>query len=282
MRALVIGLLVGIAAQAQPPRIISTAPSITETLFALGLGPQVVGVTEYCKFPAEAKKLPKIGTWITPNMEQIVALRPSLVIVQKTAIHNSAKYTALKLKTLEVEFTSTADIFRSITLISEATGKTVEARKLLSDIHAHLDRVRKAVAPLPPVSAMFVVGRAPRSLEGIIAVGPKSYQSEVITIAGGRNILFDSPQPYPKVLHEAILTRNPDVIIDMGQHADAEEVSAEQEASEVALWGRFPSLSAVQKKRIFIVSSDLFVHPGPRVAQLAEQFARMLHPEAFR
>ena len=107
------------------------------------------------------------------------------------------------------------------------------------------------------------------------------HRNSVLEIAGGRNILADSPAPYPKVLHEEILARNPDVIMDMGEHADATGLSEKQIQAEVALWRRFPNLNAVKNKRIYPISSGVFVVPGPRVVDLAREFARMLHPEHF-
>lgn len=275
-------VLACLSAYAQPMRIVSTAPSITETLFALGAGKRVVGVTQYCTYPAEARKLPRIGSWVAPNMEAIVSLRPDLVIVQKTAIHSSDKFRALRLKTIEVEFLTVDDIFRSIQAIGDAVGASDSAVKLSAKIRAQIEEVRKRVSGRPAPSVMFVVGRTPGTLEGLIAAGGNSYQSEVIAFAGGRNILSDSSQPYAKVLHEEILARNPDVIFDMGEHADAKSLSEEDKRGEIALWNRFPKIRAVQTKRIYIVSSDLYVHPGPRVGELAAEFARFLHPEAFR
>lgn len=126
---------------------------------------------------------------------------------------------------------------------------------------------------------MFIVGRQAGALEAMIAVGKNSYQDEILTIAGGRNIFADSPAPYPKVLHEELLARNPEVIIDMGEHSDAAALTRQQIAAEVALWGRLSSLAAVKQGRVYPVSSSLFVVPGPRVADLAREFLKMLHPE---
>jgi iron complex transport system substrate-binding protein len=103
-----------------------------------------------------------------------------------------------------------------------------------------------------------------------------------MTLAGGRNILSDSRVAYPKVLHEEILARNPDVIIDMGEHADAAALTPRQVASEIALWGRYPTIDAVRNRRVHIVASEIFVVPGPRVAECARSLARLLHPEVFR
>jgi iron complex transport system substrate-binding protein len=270
------------AAAASPKRIISTAPGITEILFALGLGDRVVGVTEYCVYPPEVKKLPKIGSYLTPNMEAIVALRPDLIIVQRTAIHDSAKFAPLRLKTTDVRLERAREIYAAIDTIGTAAGVPDRARALTESIQRQLSDVRKRVEGTPRTPAVFVVGRVPGKLEGVIAAGGESYLSEMIEIAGGRNIFADSKIGYPKVLHEELLARNPQVIIDMGEHADASSLTPAQIASEIALYKRYPTIPAVRDNRVHIVSSEVFVVPGPRVVECARRLAALLHPEAFR
>lgn len=283
MRVLTLFALAVFALAAAPPsRIVSTAPGITEILFALGLGDRVVGVTEYCVYPPEAKKIRRTGNWMSPNLEAVLSVRPDLVIVQKTAIHDSKKFQALRLHTLEVELLAVRDIFESIKAIGEIAEARVEANQLVESLQKQLNDVRSKVAGKPSPRTMFIVGRTPNAIEGIVAVGKNSYQHEMIEIAGGRNIFADSPAPYPKVLHEEMLARDPEVIIDMGAHADATGLTEKQKLSEIALWQRFKNLSAVKNKRVYPISSAIFVVPGPRVAQLAHEFARMLHPELFR
>jgi iron complex transport system substrate-binding protein len=282
MRVLIAALLLCVTATGAPPkRIISTAPGITEILFALGVGDRVVGATEYCVYPEAAKKIPRTGTWMSPNMEAILNARPDLIIVQRTAIHDSKKFNALKLRTFEVQLVTVDDIFATIKALGEVAGVPREAAQLYERLQRDLEQVRSKVAALPKVSAMFIVGRSPGALEGMIAVGRDSYQGKVLEMAGGRNIFADSPVAYPKVLHEEILARNPEVIIDMGEHADAAGLTHKQIQAEVALWRRFPNVRAVKNNRVYPISSGIFVVPGPRVVELARQFARMLHPEQF-
>jgi iron complex transport system substrate-binding protein len=274
--------MVCVAAQAAPQRIVSTAPGITEILFALGLGSRVVGVTEYCAYPPEVKKLPKIGSFVSPNMEVIVSLRPDIILVQRTAIQDAAKFAPLRLQTAEVELERIPDIYAAIQTIGNAAGVPDKARALVQSIQRQLAEIQQRAAGRPKTSAMFIVGRIPGTLEGIIAAGGKSYISEMIEVAGGRNILADSKVGYPKILHEELLARNPQVIIDMGEHADASSLTPAQIASEVALYNRYPSIAAVKDKRVHIVSSSAYVVPGPRVVECARRIAALLHPEAFR
>lgn len=282
MRIAALLLVLASIGRAAPQRIISTSPGITEILFALGLGSRVVGVTQYCAYPPEVKKIPKIGSWTTPNLEVILAARPDLIVVQKTAVHDATRFASLKLKTLEVHLDQIPDIYAAIAAIGAEGGVPDRARQLADSIRKELANIQARVAGRRPTPVMFVVGRNPGALEGIIAVGGKSYLSEVMSLAGGRNILADSPVAYPKVLHEEILARNPDVILDMGEHADAASLSPAQIASEVALWGRYQTVNAVRNHRVHIVASEMYVVPGPRVVDCARSLARFLHPEVFR
>lgn len=262
-----------------PRRIVSTGPGITETLFALGLGDRVVGVTAYCKFPPEAAKLPKVGDWTSPNMEVILSLRPDLIVVQRTTVHDSNRFHAVGLKTLDVRMDRIADICNTIEAIGSACGIPDRAGKLNTDIRTGLQHIKERVAARPKTAILFVVGRSPGTLDGIIAVGPNTYLDEVITTAGGRNILSDARVPYVKVLPEEIVARNPEVILDMGEHGDAMPVAPAKVQSEVALWNRYGTVPAVRKHRIDIVSDQVYVVPGPRVVECARRVARLLHPE---
>lgn len=261
-------------------RIVSTAPSITEMLFALGLGDRVQGVTNYCHYPAEALKKPKVGTYLKPDLETILSLRPDLVIVQKNPARLTERLTALKLKVLEIDHDTINGVYESIQRIADAAGVPDRAKALNTRLRAELDNIRRRTEKLPRRKMVFIVGRTPGTLDGLIAVGKTSYLNELIEIAGGVNIFRDSVAAYPKVNHEEMLSRNPEVIVDMGDMADTVGVTEAHKRSVVALWDRLASIDAVRRKRVFAVASDIFVVPGPRMVDATREFARMLHPEA--
>ncbi len=274
-------LLVSVWLCAQPRRIVSTAPSITETLFALGLGGRVVGVTNYCHYPTAAAKIAKIGTYMQPNLEAILALRPDLIITQKTAIHSKSRFEPYHLNVLEVTQGSIAEIQSAIVAIGNATGSADRARTLNESITKELTAVREKASTNPPVSVVFIVGRTPGALEGMIAVGSHNYLAEVMEVAGGRNVFNDAKPTYAKISAEEILARSPQVILDMGDMSDPTGVTEEQKRAVVKLWDRYPSVAAVRDKRVHAIASDIFVVPGPRVIDLARAFAHLLHPEIF-
>lgn len=260
----------------------STAPSITELLYALGLGDRVAGVTTYCHFPPEAKLKPKIGDYTSPNIESIAALRPDLVILQTNPVRLADQLHALKLTTLEINQDDVPALYNSIRVVGAATGTGAQAAKLTAGIRDRLAQIQRQAASLPRTRAMFVVGRTPGRLDGLVVVGKASYLNDIMETAGGQNVFRDAKAPYPSVSLEEVMARNPEVIVDLGDHADPETVTAEDQRRILELWQRAPSLAAVKQHRVFAAASDIFVVPGPRIVNAAEAFLQMFHPDASK
>lgn len=264
---------------AQPQRIVSTAPSITEILYALGLGDRVAAVTRFCRYPPEARLKPKIGDYVHPDLEAIAALKPDLVIVQTNPVRLRERLTALHLRTLEVDQANIEAIYASIRSIGDAAGVRNRAEKLIERIHGGLEAVRARGAGMKPVRVMFVIGRSQGRLEGLVVVGKASFLNEVIRIAGGENVFADAISPYPSVSLEEVMARNPQVILDMGDMSDTVAVTDEHKREVVALWDRVATVDAVKRHRVFAIASDIYVVPGPRVVDAARTIFEMLHPE---
>ncbi|MEB2359830.1 MAG: cobalamin-binding protein [Bryobacteraceae bacterium] len=280
MRALAALLVAAALWAAAPARIVSTAPSITETLYALGLGPRVVAVTTYCRYPPEVVRKPKIGSFLNPNLEVILGLRPDLVIIHRNPTGLARRLQDMGLKTLEVDQQTMADVFTSMHAIGAAAGVPEAARAVERAIRAQLEQVRSKTAKLPHPRTMFLAGRTPGAIEGMVAAGGGSYHHELIEIAGGKNIFESATGAYPKVSLEEVLSRDPEVIIDMGEMSDPAGVTEERKRAVVALWHKYPVLSAVRNGRVYAVASDIFVVPGPRMVEAVRAFAAMIHPEA--
>ncbi|MCX6593959.1 MAG: helical backbone metal receptor [Acidobacteria bacterium] len=261
---------------AAPLRIVSTAPSFTETLFAIGAGDRVVGVSTYCHFPAAVDALPRVGSYLQPNIEAIARLRPDLVLVHADLPAAIAQLNGLGIATLALRNTSLEDTMQSIRSIGEAAGLASAGLALQQSIRAKLGALEKRSAGKPARTLLFVVGRTPARLDGMIAVGRGSFLNDLIRIAGGRNILFDSPVTYPKISLEAVLRLTPDVIVDMGDMAATTGVTEGHRLSVIKLWETHPEVKAVASKKVFAVAADIFVVPGPRVVEAAEAFAAML------
>ncbi len=262
-----------------PQRIVSTAPSITEMLYALGLGDRVVAVTRFCRYPPEALLKPKIGDYVNPNIEAIAALKPDLVIIQTNPVRLRERLTGVHLRTVEVDQQNIAAIYESIRVVGEAAGVPDRAQKLVDSIRAALDAVRARAAVLKPVRVMFVVGRSQGRLDGLVVVGRASFLNEVIRIAGGENIFRDAMAPYPNVSLEEVMGRNPEVILDMGDMSDTIDVTEQHKRDVVALWDRVTTVDAVKHHRVLAIASDMYMVPGPRVVDSARSIFDMLHPE---
>jgi len=265
-----------------PQRIVSTAPSITELLYALGLGDHIVGVDRFSRYPAEALKKPRIGDYAAPNLEVIASLRPDLVMIPTNPVQLRERLEAMHLRVLELNQEGIPAIYESMRIVGQATGKTEQAARLAQQIRGELDSIRARAAKFKKTRVMFVAGHTPQRLEGLIVAGGTSYLNEIIEIAGGENVFRDAKAAYPTVALEEVLARNPDVIIDMGEMSDTVGVTEAQKRAVEALWTRMSSVAAVRNHRVHAVASDIFVVPGPRVTAAATEFLTLLHPEASR
>ncbi len=260
-------------------RLISTAPSITELLYALGLGDGVVAVDRFSRYPADAAQKTRIGDYAAPNLEAIAALKPTLVLIPVNPVQLRQRLEALHLNVLEIDQEGLAKMFASFRQVGDATGASVQAERLVDSTKKQLDSIHARASKSKLTKVMFVVGRTPNSLDGLMVVGRSSFLNELIEIAGGQNIFSDASAGYVKISLEEVLARNPDVIVDMGDMSDTVAVTEAQKNSVAALWGRMNSISAVRARRVHAVASDIFVVPGPRVVDAANEFFKMLHPE---
>jgi iron complex transport system substrate-binding protein len=272
--------LCAVAFAAAPQRIVSTSPSITEMLYALGLGDRVVGVTTYCHYPPEAAKKTKVGNYLAPNFEVIVGLRPDLVVAETTGVRRAERFSSLKLNVVEIDDATLAGIYDSIRKIGKAAAVPDRAEALCARMRSSLDNIRERTARLPKRRIVFIVGRTPGRMEDLIAAGRGTHLNELIEIAGGANVFRDSLAAYAKIGLEELIARNPEVVVDMGEMSQTVGVTEADKRAVTALWSRYPTISAVRERRVFAVASDIFVVPGPRVVDAAREFARMLHPEA--
>ena len=262
----------------QPPaRIVSTSPSITETLFALGLGGRVVGVSTYCRFPAEALALPKVGGFLKPEPETIARLRPSLVILHAGPNRVAEQLAALRIRTATVDRGTLASVYSTIRTIGEAAGVPANADRLVSDIERRLAAVRAGAAARPSRRVLVIVGRQPSTLTDLIAAGRGSFLNDLVTAAGGFNVLDDPSLPeYPRISMETVIRLAPDVIVDAGDMGDTVEEHRRRQPATERLWRQQPNVAAARSGHVHAVVSAAFVVPGPRVVEAAETMAAWL------
>jgi iron complex transport system substrate-binding protein len=259
----------------QPPaRIVSTSPSITETLFALGLGNSVVGVSSYCRFPEQVAKLPKVGTFLKPDAEIIAQLHPDVAIIHAGPNQVPQQLAALHIGIVTVDRGTLASVYSTIKTIGAATGVAARATALVSDIERRLDAVRTASAKHPPRRVLVIVGRQPGTLTDLIGVGRGSYLNDLVSLAGGVNVLSDPSLPeYPRVSMESIIRLAPDVIVDAGDMGETVEEHKRRQPTTENLWKKQVNVKAARTGDVHAVTSDAFVVPGPRVVEAAETMA---------
>jgi iron complex transport system substrate-binding protein len=265
-------LALGLAAvcPAQPARIVSTSPSITETLFALDLGDRVVGVSTYCRYPPAVLSLPKVGTYMKPDPEKIALLRPDLVVVHEEAASLADRLTALRIRHARIKVGSLAQVYTMVHDIAAAAGVSPRAEPLNARIRSRLDALRKESEGKPKPSVVVLVGRNPGLLTNLVAAGPGTYLGELLEIAGGRNILSDVKIAYPHISLETVVSLNPDIILDATQMGESNEDNRAREQRLREPWLSHRELGAVRNGLVFGLTSETLVTPGPRVVDAVE------------
>ena len=253
-----------------PQKVVSLAPSVTETIFALGSGDRLVGVTTSCDYPAEARKIPKIGGFMSPSLETIVAKRPDIVIGVSSATDpaKAREMERLGLEVTLISLASVSDILSSIKSIARSLESPQAGEKLVHKITLQMDQVRERVAPAPRRSTLLLVGLRP-----LIAVGGKNFIDELITLAGGKNIAGDAAQPWLNLPDEYVVAKAPQVIIEAGMGSERDQIAKH--------WADLKSIPAVQHRRVYRYPSDKILRPGPRIGEGLEEIAQLLHPECF-
>jgi iron complex transport system substrate-binding protein len=266
------------SAQTAPRRIVSTAPSITETLFALGVGNKVVGVSQFCNYPPEVQKLPKVGSYIRPDAEAIARLAPDLVVLERNSNELAERLNALHIRFVEVPHSTLEDIFTEIQIIGEATGVPDRAVNLVAQIKDSLNGIRSKAKTLASPRVVVIVDRQQGTLNNLIAVGPDNYVDQILEIAGGTNVLAKPGLPqYPRISLETVLRENPDVIIDLSGTQETEAARRASREATLALWGQYRDLAAVRNGHVYAGTTDSLVVPGPRTPNATQRLFDFVH-----
>ncbi len=258
-----------------PRRIVSLAPSVTELLFALGLGDRVVGVTTFCRYPPAALRVTRIGGYLTPNFEALLVVRPDLAVLLPEHDDLRSRVEALGIPVLRVDHNNVAQILESVTVIGNRCGLADAAVALRGELRAGLDDVARTVAGRPPPRVVIGLDRnaAPDGLRSISAAAPGGIYHDLIVRAGGANVVPAGQILHPSLSAEALLQLDPDVIVEF-----APGVSSPDHLR--AAWRGLPSLRAVRAGRVYVFTQDFLPVPGPRLVRFIGELARALHPDA--
>ena len=255
-----------VTVEAEPQRIISLAPSHTEILYALGIGGRVVGVTEYCNYPPDVLGKPKVGEFSTIDLEQTIGLEPDLVLA--TSIHVAEIVPALEARGVTVfvvDPQTVSGVMDTILIIGQITGQEEPASLLEAQMQKRIDAVQEIIDDAPRPKVFWELGPE------LFTAGPGSFINDLIILAGGENVAGDADTQWPQLSVEAIILRDPDVII-LADHNYGQTAEMVKER---------PGWEDINAVIIELTDDDITSRPGPRVVEGLEFVARALHPNRF-
>ncbi len=264
-----------------PQRIVCMSPSITEIVFALGGEDRVVGVSNFCLYPPQAKKKPKLGGFLNPNFEQLIALDPDLVIVQGVSEKITRFCQQEDIELLRVQVDDVESIRNDIEVLGRKLGCPERGKQLSFEISRALDDIKMRLAQCEPRKVFFSLYRTTGSMSGLTTVGADTFISELIGICGGENIFNDVGIRYPQISKESLLKRAPQIIIEP---ISTENLSPQYREQVIGDWRDFFAGFAgdsTEGPRIYLPASEALLIPGPRIVQAAAMLAKMIHPEVF-
>lgn len=259
----------------RPLRVVSLAPSITETAEALGRGRWLVGVTDVCDYPPRVRALPKVGGLAAPNLEQIVRLKPDLVFATAEANARDLldQLERLGLTTFALRPESYAGVIDSVLAIGRALAAEQAARGVVDGVERRVRAVRDLVSGRPQPRVLYLIWTEP-----LIAAGAGTYLDDLLALAGGRNIVWERTGSYPRLSWEHVVARAPDVILLADHREDSERPSAGSGDVPPA-WHRWQAVPAIRTGRVLAVPSNTILRPGPRLGDGLARLAQAIHPE---
>ena len=258
-----------------PQRIISLVPNLTEMLFAMGAGPQVVAVSSFDREPEAVRTLPRVGALLDPDVERILSLRPDLVITYGSQAELKAQLARTGIAAFDYRHGGLADALTTLRALGVRTGHAREAEALARRLEQQIAATRARVAGRPRPRTLLVFGREPGSLRNIYAVGGTGFLHDMLEAAGGRNVLADVTRESVQVTTETILARAPEVILEIRGGTDPSRADARPDTSP---WKALASVPAVQQGRLVVLSGSWLTVPGPRVGDAIDRFSTALHP----
>ena len=261
---------VAVAADNTPQRIVSMAPTLTEILFALGMGEQVVGVTAYSNYPPAAKEKPVMGTFMQPNIEAVIGARPDLILTlgfkQQTTLADRLR--RFNYSTLTVDIEKMGQLFEAIVEIGAVTKRVAQADEMTRRLRANLDDISDLVSTGLKPKVLWII-----QIEPLRVAGTDTFINELIELAGGVNVIGPTIYKYPPIGAEQVITLAPEVIIDADYNSSRENTQR--------YLSRFANVSAVRNKRVYEIRNDTVSRLGPRIDEAVETVAKCLRPELF-
>jgi len=271
--ALALALGVQPSALAQARRVVSIIPATTEMLFAMGAGDRVIAIGTYDHYPPEAQKLPKVGALIDPNVEQILQMRPDLVVIYGTQTELKQRLERARIPYYSYVHKGLADITETMRSLGARVGAADAGNALASRVERQLADIREHVSKAPHPKTLIVFERERRTLRNIYASGGEGFLHDMLVAAGGVDAMADVRRQSVTMSTEMVLDRAPDVIIELRYAKD------DIDDTDTTVWNRLASIPAVRNRRVIVLTGEEFVVPGPRVGEATRRLAAALHPE---
>jgi len=269
---LVFALAATLSAQQKPVRIVSLIPAVTEMLFAIGAGDQVVGVSAFDTYPKEATTRTRVGGLFDPNFEAILTLRPDLAIVYGSQDELIKRLERANIPMFPYRHAGLGDITDTIRALGQRTGHTSQANSLAAQIEGDVEAVRRSVAGKARPRTLLVFGREEASMRGLYVSGGVGFLHDMLEVAGGINVMADVTREGLPLSLEQLLARAPDVVIELRA---TEKWSPARYAREAEAW-RTVSIPAVRSSRVMFLPDDAITIPGPRVGAAVRLIADAL------
>lgn len=255
----------------EPEQIGSLAPSVTETLFAVGAGDRVEGVTTADDYPAEVEEIEKIGDYREANAEKAASLGIDVLFLSfDSADEEQAEdlEKKTKAKVVVINPATVDEAIESIGLVGESVGNTGQAQDVEENLQDELSQIRSKIEGQPEPKLFYEVGYDP-----LFTVGPGSFINDAIEIAGGANVTVDAQQAYPQYSTEKLLKDDPEYYL-AGRSSMAK-------VADIKSRPPYSSLQAVKQDKIFVINDDLVNRPGPRIVDGVREISKIIHPDAF-
>ena len=260
-------------------RVVSLVPNVTEMLFAVGAGSQVVGVSSYDDFPPEAKSLPRVGALLDPDVERILSLRPDLVVVYGSQSDLEGRFGTAGIRVYPYRHGGIDSVLQAIRDLAGLTGHQAQGDRVIRGVRAQLDAIRMRVRGKERPRTMLVIGRDAGSLRGVYVSGGVGFLHELLDVAGGDDAFGDIKREATQPSNETMIVRAPQVIIELHP---GEQPAPDTLRKERAVWNGLVSVPAVRSGRVHLLYGGYLLAAGPRLGQAAEALAHVLHPDAFK
>jgi iron complex transport system substrate-binding protein len=259
-------------------RLVSLSPNLTQIIFALGAGDLLVGVDNFSNYPEEALAVPRMGSYLDPDLETLITTKPDLVLILDTDEQMSELLSGVGLKYESFANDKIEYILNSIERLGELTGHTSDAKNLIDDFNSTVDDIKSKLETVPRPDIAMIVGRNPGRLQDIYVASGKNFLGELLNLAGGENVFEDLDIPWPNIGAESIIAKDPDIIIDTNFPEGGSDADYQAFLNE---WNELPSLKALNEGNLIAPRDKWYLIPGAHIGDTLKLFAHWSHPDIF-